>query len=603
MKRWSTLVLASALVSLYFVDSATRAFAFDFQIANPVTAGNLGVYFVDGKGPGGGGMLSLDQAMAQGTAKIYQQTITTRTDPATRHDMYLNGPVAIQNLSATQSIFIQVGDLVRGGLQDQLVTRTIIVPPGSGRVTLETLCVDPFRSVARQGESAETFSAPGALFPWRLAKLSSLAAETTAGPVETAVRRVRQMGVWWSIDSLRYRLSQQLGVPLEPASTPHWDPGSPDLRLNAELSGRHSQWKTSLPLALENPQLARAEQPYLDALQGKVGRHEIIGAIFVINGQIEGADIYRSHELFAQMWPKLLRAYAAEALALSGSKPAHPPTLRRVREFMATAERAPARDFGGGNLIHEGKAAVYAVASSKGAWVYRSYVAKYASDRSSPEGLLVNMLDSGEVAGHPIAGLTADQTVVLRRVRGVLTGAVIPNPNNVQTTHATRFPLTPVAISQITRGAPASFDGRWAATNATRLDVERALAPVHQTRNPGGVRPWLIELAAVLVAGLLCFLIGWIRDSGPARAATKPFRIAESAGRKRVAGASWVLARFMRPGIKAPPVEAVLRPVGAPSLADAPQPARRHWQVIKTQTVRPHTPLPESEPFEFKKAA
>src|SRR5580704_12963970 len=100
MNRWSTLALASALVSLGLAENPTRAFAFDFQVANPVSAGNLGVYFVDGNGPRSG-MLSLHQAVSQGSAKIFQQDVTTKMDPVTRHSLYLNGPVAIQNLSAT----------------------------------------------------------------------------------------------------------------------------------------------------------------------------------------------------------------------------------------------------------------------------------------------------------------------------------------------------------------------------------------------------------------------------------------------------------------------------------------------------------------------
>ena len=124
----------------------------------------------------------------------------------------------------------------------------------------------------------------------------------------------------------------------------------------------------------------------MHALEAKGANGKIIGAIFVINGQIEGADIYRSHDLFAQMWPKLLRAYATEAIAFSGAKPAHLPKIRQLRQFLTAAEQAPARDFGSGNSVHESDAAIYTATVDKdGAWVYRSYRGQ-AADRRAAAG-------------------------------------------------------------------------------------------------------------------------------------------------------------------------------------------------------------------------
>ena len=133
MSRWSTVALAGALLSFVIAGGPTHAFAFDFQISNPASGGNLSVYFVEGNGPGGPGgssIMSLDQAVAQGAVKVYQQRPTWSTDAA-GHKIQTNGPVALENLSG-QSIFLQLGGLVAGGLQDQVIARTYPAAAGPG---------------------------------------------------------------------------------------------------------------------------------------------------------------------------------------------------------------------------------------------------------------------------------------------------------------------------------------------------------------------------------------------------------------------------------------------------------------------------------------
>jgi hypothetical protein len=515
MSRWSTVALAGALLSSVIAGGPTHALAFDFQISNPASGGNLSVYFVEGNGPGGPGgssIMSLDQAVAQGAVKVYQQRPTWDTDAA-GHKIETNGPVALENLSG-QSIFLQLGGLVAGGLQDQVIARTYLLPPGPGRVSIDTLCVDPFRSVARLGESAEQFSAPGALFPWRTAMVTALAANSeTAGP-QMFSRDVRQLGIWWSMDSLRVALGQKLGTALEPATPASWNEDE-DLRANMLLAGRHADWKTSLPLSLQNPQLAKAQEPFVHVLEAKASNGKIIGAIFVINGQIEAADIYRSHDLFAQMWPKLLRAYATEAIAFSGAKPTHLPKVRQLRQFLTAAEQAPARDFGSGNSVHESDAAIFTATVDKdGEWVYRSYLAKLPDDALLPEGAIVSILDSGKVDERALASLGDNEMVVLRhgRTDNGFAGAVEQNPNKVAANQAPVIRnVRTVPVREAANVTNAVFNDRWQASVVTRPKIEDAL-PSNQYADLGPHSPTFDLI--VLIAGafvLLAFLLSGFR--------------------------------------------------------------------------------------------
>ena len=479
MSRWSMVALAGVSLSFVAFGGPTHAFAFDFQISNPASGGNLSVYFVEGNGPGGPGgssIMSLDQAVAQGAAKVYQQRSDWSTDP-TGHKIQTNGPVALENLSG-QTIFLQLGGLVAGGLQDQVIARTTLVPPGPGRISIDTLCVDPFRSVARAGESAIQFSAPSALFPWRTAKVTALAANSEAADPQVFSRDVRQLGIWWSMDSLRTTLGQKLGAPLEPETPASWNEDE-DLRANTLLADRHAGWKNSLPLSLQNPELAKAEEPYVHALEAKGANAKIIGAIFVINGQVEGADIYRSHDLFAQMWPKLLRAYATEAVAFSGAKRAHLPKLRQLRQFLTAAEQAPERDFGAGNSVHESDTAIYTTTVDKdGVWVYRSYVAKHPTDALLPEGVIVSILDSAKVDERALASIGDNEMVVLHHDRSdnLFAGTVEKKPDAAATIQAPVIGAVHVAP---TRGAVnAVLNDRWQASVVTKPKIEDALPSI-----------------------------------------------------------------------------------------------------------------------------
>ena len=369
MQRRSTILIASASMCLALFAALDPAVALDYQIANAnaVVHENLAVYFVNGSERSGPG-LTLDQATAKGAVKIYEKR-SLQSAGNSSENLLMQAPVTISNLSR-QPIFIQLGDLLEGGLQDQVAAMTMLVPPGARRLSIDTLCVDPFRMGARDGENPRRFSSAGTLFPWRMAKLSMLvAASQPFADRQSSIRR--------SINSIRFELAQRLGSPLEPARAVHWSGGS------VGSASRHAQWKTSLPLALEDHKLAQVEQAYIDALTSKgEDRPNVIGAVFLVNGTIEGADIYGSHALFRQMWPKLLRAYATEAIALGRSEAKAPATVRDIAEFLAAAEQGHISDIGHATLVRESDSAVFAVMNGGGGkWVYRGYLPKRGAEQ------------------------------------------------------------------------------------------------------------------------------------------------------------------------------------------------------------------------------
>jgi hypothetical protein len=443
--RCRPFIRAGAFLFFACVQLLQAAKAFDgYQISDVASFENLDVRFIRGVESGGMSPITLQEAMATGGAAVYT----------------VGDSIYVQNVSASP-VFVELGTLLKGGMQDQVVARTLILPPRSSRVQLDTFCVDPFRSSERQGEDVNVYSVSGALFPWHVARVGMLAG---ASEIEAA-KGLRGLQVWWSIDTLRDRLSRRLGVPLEPPTPAHWKLSDDD-RTDKLLVARRSEWKTALPLALENRRLTAAMRGYEKKLTpAATGSRNINGAVFAINGRIVGAEIYRSPRLFQQMWPHLLRAFAIEALASGQAGKFKPPAADTVTEFLRSSEVGPARtavnypvpspqgdkefssllnELGKAetltsdrvvellhhldvtptflikSLVRDSQAAIFVETSgTDGQWVNRSFVSKpdRAAGRSAPEELIISGIEAGQIEGHAFESFGSDTLVIARPVQ------------------------------------------------------------------------------------------------------------------------------------------------------------------------------------------
>jgi hypothetical protein len=455
--RCRSFISASAFAALACVQSPQMSLAFDnYQISDAVVHENLDVRFIHGTAPGAPSPIALQKAMADGAAKIY----------ATDDGAY------IENVSGTP-IFVGLGTLLKGGLQDQVVARSIVLPPRSGRVPLDIFCVDPFRASARGNEDTKTYSASGALFPWHVARLGML-----SGVSETrAAKDLRGLEVWWSIDTLRTQLSHQLGGALWPSRPDLWKRAD-DERTEKLLAARRSPSITGLPLALESGRLGEAVRPYVDALLSAGERKDVTGAVFVVNGAIVGAEIYQSQRLFRQMWPQLLRAYATEAIAARDSGQSTRTSIDRLQDFIRVAESGSRRENGdpimsvarAGNadrqfLVRDSQAAVFSETRSvDGQWVNRSYLPKLDMEQPlrAPEDAIVSALEVGKVDGYPVASLGENAYVIPQRApsgdRWSLTiQGARPNPLPIVTVSPRALPRSPLRQMELELAGTLTF--------------------------------------------------------------------------------------------------------------------------------------------------
>jgi hypothetical protein len=193
------------------------------------------------------------------------------------------GNVSSLMISSTydeEYVFIQAGDIVRGGKQDRTLSMDLIVPPGAKKISLQSFCVESGRWRARGTEKADKFS------------MSTNQVASRELRVANRYRRSQQE-VWDNVADLQEKLSHNVGKSVRsPASS------------------------SSLELTLVNKDVRRHSEKYVKALIDTIkSRKHIVGFIFAINGQLNTAEVYGSEDLFRQLWPKLLRTAAVEAFA------------------------------------------------------------------------------------------------------------------------------------------------------------------------------------------------------------------------------------------------------------------------------------------------
>jgi hypothetical protein len=225
--------------------------------------------------------------------------------------------LAIENLS-DEEVYVQSGDIVKGGRQDRVLALDLIVPPKSGKIQIASFCVEQGRWSARGEEVAAGFA-------------SSRKALNSKDLKIAAKHSASQREVWDKVAQSQAKLSAGVveadaapavaATPMPPAQGQVAAGGGgettsarPAARAG-EFSVAASLSSSSLQLSLENENLKQVVDDYVKKLSPIIeGKNEVIGYVFAINGQINSADVYSSTGLFKKLWPKLIESSATEAV-------------------------------------------------------------------------------------------------------------------------------------------------------------------------------------------------------------------------------------------------------------------------------------------------
>jgi hypothetical protein len=333
------------------------------RVSGPFVHENLAVYFVHGPSAAGPVPLTLQEALARGSVQVIE---TGRVNE-----------LQIEN-TGREPVFVQAGDIVKGGKQDRVLTVSFLLPPKSGRLPIASFCVEQGRWTMRGKEDASKFSSAGEAMPSRAALLAMAAppASKEAGggyqpagepptgarinPVQNEVA-AKQRKVWDSVAATQNKLAGGLSASV---ASPQSD--------------------TSLQLSLENEALKQARGTYIEALQAKgLSEPDILGYVVAINGQMSSANVYPSNALFRKMWDKQLAAAVTEAIGEKSAAVPAPtaPPAPKAFEFLTEAEKGKATEqasaAGTRQETRDGDKALYNEArGGDGKWVHRSYLAK-----------------------------------------------------------------------------------------------------------------------------------------------------------------------------------------------------------------------------------
>ena len=263
------------------------------SISGPYVHKNLTVFLIHGK-----------DKLTGKTPVTLEEALEKRI--VTVHETGDVNELLVENISDKEEVYIQAGDIVKGGRQDRVLAVDLIVPAHSGRMPIDSFCVESGRWSRRGNE-------PNARF-------DSSADTIATKDLKLAAKQSKNQGqVWERVEQAKEKLT---------AAT------------NANVSSSASN--SSLPLALENHRVVSNAAEYKKALVDIVkGKTDVIGFVFAINGEINSADVYGSAALFQKLWPRLLKATAIEAVAEShGENKNQAVTVEQMKTFLSETAAA-----------------------------------------------------------------------------------------------------------------------------------------------------------------------------------------------------------------------------------------------------------------------
>ncbi len=289
--------IVAALLAAMFTAAIASAQSPSYRISSPYTFKNLTIFLLHGKDQTTkSNVITLQEAMERKLFVVYETSNVNELE--------------VENLSKELDVFIQSGDIVKGGKQDRVLAVSIIIPARSGRIKIDSFCVEAGRWKQRGSEDSKKFTSANDRIVTKELKIAANASRS-------------QQEVWNQVADAQKRLSNNVG----------------DMVTAAESA-------SSLQLSLENKKVVANVDDYIRNLAKIVnGKKDVIGYAMAVNGKINSADIYVSNALFSKVWMKMLKASATEAVAESRSvRLAEPVKPEAVRSLLTESDTASSRE-------------------------------------------------------------------------------------------------------------------------------------------------------------------------------------------------------------------------------------------------------------------
>lgn len=286
----ATISAITVNISPSAVQAQTASMPAGFTVSKPYSSGNLSLFLIKGADKTKHKeYLTLPEAIAK------KQVLVHETGDV--------NVLKIDNVS-NAAVFIQSGEIVKGGRQDRALQSDMLIPPHAQNVNLPCFCVEHGRWSERAGESSQSFG--------------SASNFVVGNGLQKAIKQIGDQGaVWDQVQAKQTQLSHTLTKPVASNVSP-----------------------SSLQLTLEQKSVKDATEAQYKALADTVNKEkDAIGYAIAINGKISNADIYGSGALFKKLWPGLLRSAVIEAAAQRGQATTKKiPTGDNVKQVLTSAE-------------------------------------------------------------------------------------------------------------------------------------------------------------------------------------------------------------------------------------------------------------------------
>ena len=352
---------AVAVASLFACARLTSA-AEAPRVDGPYVSGNLAVYLVHGPGrPAAHGYLTLREGLAAKSVVV--------------HEVAQVNQLEVENAS-DQDLFLQAGEIVKGGRQDRTLARDLLVSAHSGRMPIDAHCVEHGRWTQRGSEGVAAFASSENMLAtkslkqanysgnqsmvWENVAKAQLQLAKTRTPVAASNGRPTTQPAAGQNASFGAARTGDTGglVARGPSTAPSANTAGGSIAsesavdailVPSDVAESRNASPTSLQLTLEDKGVQTAAAATVKGLPAiSADRDDVVGFVFAVNGKLDGGDVYASHALLAKMYPKLLTAAALEAVidrptGKGTADVAPPPTAAALAAALAEADAAAAK--------------------------------------------------------------------------------------------------------------------------------------------------------------------------------------------------------------------------------------------------------------------
>ncbi len=258
------------------------------EVCDPVEVGGLQVFALRWDAGAGPDYLTLDEGLSAGTLEVTEVNDGGSVPTLRVHNR------------ADALAFLMAGEQLVGAKQNRVLNASILVP-ARAELPIPVSCVE----AGRWSYRSRSFGSGGTSSHGRLR--SAMHGHATAGYHATGTPSSDQGEVWSEV-------SRKLGA--MGSSSP-----------SSDLSQAYHDHLSRLDEVLQQ----------LRAPEGACG------VVFAFGGRIAGVDLFDRPATLVKLWPKLVRAYAIDAI--EGRDPERRVAPEGVREWLRTAPAARAQAF------------------------------------------------------------------------------------------------------------------------------------------------------------------------------------------------------------------------------------------------------------------